>query len=51
MWTVFTLVLMLILRRVARRIVGRNVDDSEGIYRANKVEFNPGRGSLAAMAR
>ena len=37
LWTLVTLVLVLVLRRVARRIVARNVDDSDGVYRAGKI--------------
>lgn len=36
-WTLFTLILVLVLRRLARRIITRNVDESDGVYRANKT--------------
>ena len=36
-WTLVTLIVVLVLRRVARRIVAGNVDDSDGEYRANKI--------------
>lgn len=37
LWTLIALLAVLVLRRLARRIVGRNVDLEEGAYRANKL--------------
>ena len=37
LWTLIALLAVLVLRRVARRIVGRNVELEEGAYRANKL--------------
>jgi small-conductance mechanosensitive channel len=36
-WTLFTLILVLVLRRVARRLVATNVEDSDSAYRAHKI--------------
>jgi small-conductance mechanosensitive channel len=36
-WTLFTLILILVLRRVARRLVATNVEDSDSAYRAHKI--------------
>lgn len=36
-WTVVTIVLVLVGRRVARRLVHRNVEDTDAAYRANKI--------------
>jgi small-conductance mechanosensitive channel len=37
LWTLFTLILVLVLRRVARRLVATNVEDSDSAYRAHKI--------------
>lgn len=37
LWTLLALILILVLRRVARRLVARNVEDSEAAYRAHKI--------------
>ncbi|HZD21788.1 MAG TPA: mechanosensitive ion channel domain-containing protein [Acidimicrobiia bacterium] len=36
-WTLIAIVVILILRRLARRLVARSTDETEGAYRANKV--------------
>lgn len=36
-WTLFTLILILVLRRLARRLVATNVEDSDSAYRAHKI--------------
>ncbi|MDX1747758.1 MAG: hypothetical protein R3324_17630, partial [Halobacteriales archaeon] len=36
-WTLVTLLVILVLRRIVRRIVAANVDETEGSYRANKI--------------
>jgi hypothetical protein len=37
LWTLIALLTVLVLRRVARRIVARNVELEESAYRANKL--------------
>ena len=37
LWTVLALIGVLVLRRVIRRIIRANVDDTDGAYRANKI--------------
>lgn len=37
LWTLITLVAVLVLRRIVRRILAANVADTEGEYRANKI--------------
>ena len=37
LWTLMALVVVLLLRRIARRVVADNVDLEEGAYRANKI--------------
>jgi len=37
LWTLLTLIVVLVLRRLARRLAARNVDDSDSVYRANKI--------------
>jgi small-conductance mechanosensitive channel len=36
-WTLVALILVLVLRRVARQVIRRNVDDTSAAYRANKI--------------
>jgi small-conductance mechanosensitive channel len=36
-WTVLTIVLVLVGRRVARRLIGRNVETTDAVYRAHKI--------------
>lgn len=37
LWTLITLVAVLVLRRIVRRVLAANVTDTEGEYRANKI--------------
>lgn len=37
LWTLVTIVGVLILRRIVRRVITANVDDTDGAYRANKI--------------
>lgn len=37
LWTLVTLVVVVVLRRVARRVAAANVEGSDGVYRANKI--------------
>lgn len=37
LWTLLALIVVLILRRVARRVVAANITEGEGVYRAGKI--------------
>lgn len=37
LWTLLALIVVLTLRRVARRVVAANIADEEGVYRASKI--------------
>lgn len=36
-WTLVAIIVILVLRRIARRIVAKNIEQIEGAYRANKI--------------